>query len=195
MRRALSAFSFASLLTLAPACDSGDTVGADFRSLDINVQMTAANSEGGSDDGTIVWEIVEAEVYDGPALDDDLLLYLDDNHIYTAGNTETCQIDTHATHSSVLELTASSGGAVLLTVWGNYVFEGEVNVSQITTGNLTGLLFEFEGADIFDGEASEDVKVLSTNVNLEQQSAERRLLMAALIVGECGSPGLTGYSL
>lgn len=191
MRRALSAISFASLLTLAPACDSEDTVGDSFRDFEINVQMTTAG-EGGSDDGTIVWEIVEAEVYEGPKLDDELLVYIDGDLIRNASGTATCQFDASPTQSP-LELKNTSG-TVLLTVYDNYVFAGVIDVGQVNGGNLDGLLFEFDGADIYDGEAEDDIKLMSTDANLELQNDERKLLMAALIVGVCGSPGLTGYS-
>jgi hypothetical protein len=199
MRRVISALSFTSLLALAPGCDSEDTVGDDFRaSLDVNVQMTSA-TQGGSDDGTVIWEIVEADVYQGLQLDGNLLLYIQNNKIYDSNGVETCNVSSPYLNSSLREVIAANGNDVLLTVWGNYVFAGEVDVSKLTLGKLkplflSQLMFEYQQSDIFAGEAKDGALLMTTNANLEVQSDGRKLLMAALIAGECGSAGLPGYA-
>jgi hypothetical protein len=199
MRRALPAILSISLLALAPACDtSEESLGDDFRNaLDVSTQMMMA--DGGSDDGTVIWEIVEAaEVYEGPAVDGNLLMFIQNNAIYTADGTQTCTINSPFL-SDRREVSTANGSEVLFTVWGNYVFDGKIDV---TTENyeqvdkLFGdqLLFEYEPHDIWLGEAADGFRLMSTNAVITTQSDGRKLLIAALITGECGSAGLPGYT-
>lgn len=198
MRRAFSALSFLSLLALAPACDSEDTVGDDFRAgLDISIQMTAA--DGGGDDGSVVWEVVEAQVFEGPAVDGNLLLYIENNAIYDAQGLQTCSIESPYLNSSLREVIAANGDDTLFTIWNNYVFYGEIDMAKVTPGKLktlfeTQLLFHFYDTDIFLGEAKNAYLLMTTNADLSHQSDGRKLLMAALVAGECGSAGLPGYT-
>jgi hypothetical protein len=199
MRRALSALSVLSLLTLAPACDSSEeTVGDDFRSsLDVNIQMTMA--DGGSDDGTVVFEIVEAEVYEGLQIDGNLLLYIENNAIYTTDAVQTCTVNSPFLNSNIREVIAENGNDVLFTVWGNYIFDGEINVKYENFGQIKKLfgdqlLFEYEPNQIFLGEARDGFRLMTTDADITQQSDGRKLLMAALMTGECGGTGLPGYT-
>lgn len=194
MYRAFSAISLASLLAFAPGCDSEETVGDDFRaSFDISIQMTAA--DGGGDDGSVVWEVVEAAVYEGPAVDGNLLLYIENNAIYDLEGVQTCQINSPYLNSSMREVIAANGSEILFTVWGNYVFAGEIELGKLTFAKLkalftTQLLLEYTNSEIYLGLAKDDHLLMTTNANITQQSEGRKLLMAALIAGECGSPGL-----
>jgi hypothetical protein len=198
MRRALSALSFVSLLALTPACDSEETVGDDFRaSLDVNIQMTAA--DGGGDDGSVVWEVVEAQVYEGLAVDGNLLLYIENNAIYNTEGVQTCKINSPYLNSSIREVILANGSETLFTVWGNYVFEGKIEVGKITFAKLktlfpTQLLFEYTTNEIFLGEVKDNYRLMTTNANITSQSDGRKLLIAALITGDCGSAGLPGYT-
>jgi hypothetical protein len=198
MYRALSAFSLASLLAFAPGCDSEESVGEDFRaSFEIGVQMTTA--DGGGDDGSVVWEVVEAAVYEGLAIDGNLLLYIENNAIYNTEGLQTCHISSPYLNSSVREVIAANGEDTLFTVWGNYVFEGEIDFTKVTFAKLktlfaTQLLFEYTSNEIYFGEVKDGQRLMATNANITSQSEGRKLLMAALIAGECGSAGLPGYT-
>jgi hypothetical protein len=198
MRRALSALSFLSLLALAPACDSEDTVGEDFRSsFDVSVQM--ATADGGGDDGSVVWEVVEAQVFDGPAFKGNLLLYIENNAIFDTQGVQTCSINSPYLNSSLREVIAANGSETLFTIWGNYVFQGAIDIPKITPGKLralmdTQLLFEYTTNEIWLGEAKNQFRLMTTNADITVQSDGRKLLMAALIAGECGSAGLPGYN-
>jgi hypothetical protein len=198
MRRALSALSFVSLLALAPACDSEETVGEDFRaSFDVNIQMTTA--DGGGDDGSVVWEVVEAQVFEGPAVNGNLLLYIQNNAIYNTEGVQTCTINSPYLNSNVREVIAANGSGTLFTVWGNYIFEGKIDVAKVTYAKLkplipTHLLFEYTPDSIYLGEVKDGYRLMATNTNITEQSQGRKLLMAALITGECGGGGLPGYT-
>jgi hypothetical protein len=198
MYRALYAFSLASLLAFAPGCDSEDTVGEDFRaSFDVGVQMTAAH--GGGDDGSVIWEVVEAAVYEGPATQGNLLLYIENNAIFNVDGLQTCAVKAPYLNSSLKEVTGPDGSEILFTVWGNYVFEGQIDVGHVTFAKLkalfgTQLLFEYTSSAIYLGEVVDGHRLMTTNTNITSQSDGRKLLMAALIAGECGSAGLPGYT-
>jgi hypothetical protein len=198
MNRALSAISLASLLAFAPGCDSEETVGDDFRaSFDVGVQMTTA--DGGGDDGSVVWEVVEAAVYEGLAIDGNLLLYIENNAIYNTEGVQTCHISSPYLNSSLREVITANGEDTLFTVWGNYVFEGEIDFAKVTFAKLktlfaTQLLFEYTSNEIYLGEVTNGQRLMTTDTNITSQSEGRKLLMAALIAGECGSAGLPGYT-
>jgi hypothetical protein len=198
MNRAFYALSLASLLAFAPGCDSEETVGDDFRaSFDVSIQMTAA--DGGGDDGSVVWEVVEAAVYDGPAIQGNLMLYIENNAIFNTEGVQTCEIASPYLNSSMREVIAANGSEVLFTVWGNYVFEGEIDLTKINYAKMkalfpTQLLFEYTTDEIYLGEYKDGHRLMTTNADITKQSDGRKLLMAALIAGECGSPGLPGYT-
>lgn len=198
MRRALSALPLLSLLAFAPACDSEETdMGDAFRATDINIQLTQA--DGGEEDGTILWEIVEAEVYEGAAIDGVLGLYIENNTIYTAEGIPTCSINSPYLNSKVREVIAANGTDVLFTVWHEYVFEGKVDVKYETFGQMkklfgSQLLFEFQTNEVYLNEARYGYRLLSANGNIESSSDGRKLLISALITGECGASGMPGYT-
>lgn len=200
MRRALSTLSILSLLALAPACDpdANANMGDAFRAgLDINIQLTQA--DGGDDDGTILWEIVIAEVYNGPASNGDLSLFIENNTIYTAAGVPTCTVDSPFLNSTVREVIAENGTDVLFTVWNQYVFEGEVDVRHENFGQMQKLfgdqlLFQFQADEVFLGEAWEGYRLLEANGDVEHSSDGRKLLIAALITGECGATAMPGYT-
>jgi hypothetical protein len=202
MRRALSTLPLLSLLAFAPACDSEETdMGDDFRgttgTLDINIQLEQA--DGGEEDGTILWEIVEAEVYEGPAVNGILSLYIKDNAIHTAEGVQTCTINSPYLNSNVREVIAANGSDVLFSVWNEYVFEGKLDVKNLTYGAVkklfgTQLIFEFYNNDVFLDQAAAGFQLLHATGNVENSSDGRKLLIAALITGECGGSGMPGYT-
>lgn len=198
MRRALSALPILSLLTFAPACDTEETEQGDaFRSTDINMQLEQA--DGGEEDGTILWEILEAEVYEGLALDGNLSLYIENNTIFTSEGVPTCTVNSPYLNSQVREVVAANGTDVLFTVWHEYVFEGRVDVKVATFGQMKKLfgdqlLFEFQANEVYLNEARYGWRLLSATGNVETSSDGRKLLISALITGECGASGMPGYT-
>lgn len=198
MRRALSALSLLPLLTFAPACDTEESeMGDAFRSTDINIQLEQA--DGGEDDGTILWELVDGEIYEGPASNGVLNLYIENNTIYTTAGVPTCSINAPFLNSKVREVIATNGTEVLFTVWNEYVFEGQVDVKHETFGMMkklfgTQLLFQFQGNDVYLEEARYGNRLLTASANIQNSSDGRKLLIAALITGECGATGMPGYT-
>jgi len=199
MRRALSALPLLSLLALAPACDSDEADPGDaFRNgLDVNVQLMQA--DGGEEDGTILWEIGDVEIYEGSAQDGNLSLYIENNTIYTAEGVQTCIINAPYLNSAVREVRTANSTDVLFTVWDDYVFEGEVDVKITNFGHMkklfgAQLLFQFSTNEVYLGEKRDGYRLIKATADVENQSDGRRLLIAALITGECGASGMPGYT-
>lgn len=198
MRRALHALTLLPLLAFAPACDSDETdMGDAFRSTDINIQLEQA--DGGESDGTILWEILNADVYEGPASNGNLSLYIENNTIYTAEGVPTCSINSPFLNSKVREVIAANGSEVLFTVWNEYVFEGKVDVKVETFGQMKKLfgdqlLFQFQGNEVYLNESRYGFRLLSATGNVQSSSDGRKLLISALITGECGGSGMPGYT-
>ena len=196
MPRSITALTLVSLSLIATACDTEEnTMGEDFRSLDVDVSLTMA--DGGSDDGTILWEIGEGAVYEGLRINGDLLFYVEDNVIYNHEAEATCTINAPYLNTTIREVYAANGNDVLFTIWENYVFEGEIDLNkpQKWSQLKNEALFEYNRDEIFLGRANWGNRLVTANTNLEDQSRGRKLLIAALLTGDCGSAGLPGYDL
>lgn len=195
MRRVLTALSIATLATFTLACDGAEeeVETDDFRALGISIQMTMA--DGGDEDGTIVWELGEGAVYEGPAEENNVLLTIEGNSVVDSEGNTTCSVTAPYLNSNVREVVVANGGPVLLTVWRNYVFEGHVDISTIKLSQLkNAALFEYEDNEIYLGRVETGFRVMETDADLEGLSRGYKLLMAALMTGQCGSAGLPGYS-
>lgn len=208
MRQRLCSPFFLASLTLSilgstSACDleSGDPSAGDpsasFRSLDVNIEL--AQADGGEEDGTILWEIVELEVFEGLAVAGALNLFIVDDVIHTSDGVPTCVIDAPVLDTTAREVIATNGSEVLFTVAGPYVFEGAVDVSIRNPAKLrkifaSQLLFEFDGDEVFLGERRDQFRLLHASADVESASDGRKLLIAALITGECGAGGMPGYT-
>lgn len=199
MRRALSAITLLPLLALTPACDTEESdMGDAFRAVtDIDIQLEQA--DGGEDDGTILWEILNAEVFDGPATDGNLSLFIQNNTIYTADGVPTCSVNSPFLKSRLREVIAANGTDVLFTVWNEYVFEGKVDVKIANFGQMkklfgSQLLFQFSGDSVYLNEARYGYRLVQATGNVQNSSDGRKLLIAALITGECGATGMPGYT-
>jgi|GEM_PF-2815754 len=201
MRRALSTLSALCLLAFAPACDAepDDSTGDSFRNQILDVDIKLMLADGGDDDGSIPWEILQTEIFEGEAAAGNLSLFIEDNVIYTAEGVQTCVVNSPYLNSSIREVVAANGTDVLFTVWNQYVFDGEVDVKIENYGQMKKkfgdqLLFEFKSDEIFLGEVRDGYRLLRASADVQSSSEGRKLVIAALITGECGSSGLAGYT-
>ncbi|HLT38111.1 MAG TPA: hypothetical protein VK034_17615 [Enhygromyxa sp.] len=156
-------------------------------------------ADGGEEDGTILWEIGDVEIYEGSAQDGNLSLYIENNTIYTAEGVQTCIINAPYLNSAVREVRTANSTDVLFTVWDDYVFEGEVDVKITNFGHMkklfgAQLLFQFSTNEVYLGEKRDGYRLIKATADVENQSDGRRLLIAALITGECGASGMPGYT-
>jgi hypothetical protein len=193
---AVSILSLLSLLTLATACDTeAPADGSGLRALSYDVDISLALADGGEEDGTILWEIVEADVFDGPAIFGELRLYLDDGALFTADGVHTCQIAGAQLYASTGA--TAPGPSLRLTLWDNLVFAGSIDTSLTTRKRMLAahgsqLLVEIAGGEVYLGQQADGALLVEASAELELASATRKLLVAALITGECGSPGIPG---
>jgi len=192
----LTALAIVSLSLFTTGACSTDEIStdSDFRSLDVNVTLTMA--DGGSDDGTILWEIGEGDVYKGLRSNSDLLFYIEDDVIYTASGEATCTIEAPYLNSNIREVSSTASDDVLFTIWDDFVFEGHIDLDkpQKWAQLKDEALFEYRGDEIFLGRWTDGFRLVEADTALDAQSDGRKLLMAALLTGECGSQGLPGYS-
>jgi hypothetical protein len=205
MHRALLALPLLAL-TFTVACDAEES-DSEFRGqepvqmaeqMDISIQLFAESGDG---DGTVIWDIKEVGVHDGDAMEGAPLLLTFGEHgeIYDAVGVHTCTLVAPYLNKKIFTVTAAGGDEVLYTVYQNWLLKGEVPPAQLTDGNIRRLLpklllFTFEANEIWLGEVGNGKLLVSASDDLTTQSQNRKLLMGALIEGECGSNGLPGYS-
>lgn len=198
-RPAVSFLPLLSLLAFTSACDSDVPPGdAELRALTYDVDLVIELADGGEEDGTILWEIVEADVFDGLAVAGDLVLYLEGDEVFTAAGVQTCQLDAPQLDTTVRELIAASGSEVRLTLWHDLVFAGPVDTrissrSRMLKAYGDQLVLEIVGDEVYLGERADGVRLIRTGAELEPASDARKLLVAALITGECGATGLASH--
>lgn len=190
MRRSLLALSLLPVLSFAPACDTGDddaTSDQAFRTgTDVNMQLTESGE--GGDNGTVIWDIQEAGVYAGEASEGNQIMELVGNEIYANGEL-TCTVENAYLNGRVV---MGAGDEVLFTVYENEVYLGEIDAKRLGPKTkrrfADQLLLTFDGSDVHWGHY--DGEFLSANADLESASDGRKLLIAALVEGHCGSKGL-----
>jgi hypothetical protein len=185
-------------LTFVAACDTEES-NDEFRggNLDINIQLFQENGDG---DGTVIWDIKEVGVYEGDALQAaPLLLTLGAaGEIYDASGVHTCTLKAPYLDKKLFQVTTASDSEVLYTVYNNWILSGEIPPAKLTDGNIRRLLgerllFTFSANEVWRGAAGTGKLMVSASDDLTLQSQNRKLLISALIEGECGSNGLPGY--
>lgn len=171
------------LLALAPACD-GDDPDTDLRSGTLDVDIELVEADGGGDDGTVIWEILEGSVYAGEAASGSTIATLSGSAIIPTDSSATCNVDGN-------ELTRGSASPeVLFTVVGNQVFAGTIDERVLETNPSAfddQLAISLDGDEVWWGDF--DSKVLEASADVEVASDGRKLLIAALLEGHCGSAG------
>jgi hypothetical protein len=205
MHRALLALPILAL-TFTAACDAEES-GSEFRAkpvpqmdtqiADIDIQIFAENGDG---DGTVIWDIKEAGVHEGDPMEGaPLLLTLGPaGEIYDAMGVHTCTLAAPYLNKKIFQITGADGNEVLYTVYENWLLKGEVPPAQLTDGNIrrllpTRLLFTFVANEVYIGDPSNGKILASATDDLTIQTQNHKLLIGALIEGECGSNGLPGY--
>lgn len=196
MHRALLALPLLAL-TFVAACDAEES-NDELRGLDISIQLF---QESGDGDGTVIWDIKESGVFEGDELQGaPLLLTLGEaGEIYDAGGLHTCTLKAPYLEKKLYQVTTVDGSEVLYTVYDNWVLWGEIEPAKLTDGNVRRLLgerllFTFAVDGVYLGAPDTGKLLVSASGDLTAQGQNRKLLIAALLEGECGSNGLPGYS-
>lgn len=189
----------ASLTALCAGCDPvGVEQSPAFRSISLDVDVSLTVADGGDDDGTIVWEILE--VASVPASGEttwEVREYEPGSHPQDGGD------DDGTIVWEILELTTSSPAGGSTTTWdlsdatGSLlcdIDDGELRDSsgtlllQTVTGGIGGatgsLLYGFDRLGVNDAAGT---RVLGTSPGQDSATDGRQLAIAALLEGECGS--------
>ncbi len=213
LRNSFFAFSMAACVISFTACAQDDRVleldayaqefseeQATPRVLGI-VDMMVFEGEDTDNDDCLIWDIKDGCASDGQS-GEHLLLAIDDEFLLPDG-TVTCR-RVNNTLESTEEVRAVVGGEeadVVFTIWGRWVFDGQLELAgksfwQRIRELATKLLYTFDDDQIMVGPAFHDDVLLTATENVQWTSREQKLLLTALIEGECGAPGLeaaTGY--
>ncbi|MEM9454469.1 MAG: hypothetical protein AAGF11_09835 [Myxococcota bacterium] len=103
------------------------------------------------------------------------------------GQTVLCTaLDTGHASGEVYALT-DAGDHTVLTLWKDLVFVGQIDDPHIDSPQLA---FSFEGQEIYAGRPSDGEAVAHASEKIDRAEPMRRLLLGALVTGECGSDGL-----
>lgn len=209
IRTLIVAMTCAGLTACAESEDGLGDVGASHRAAGETVEfwnfrLTEPDNGGvqlhDDDDGpsvpeTIIWDIDGgedvADVYDAAG---QFLLATVENQIFDAQGALQC---TAYMEDGLFKLREGLDGAVLYTATpGRYVFAGDVPGGLPPTGSSAWqelvygqLEFEFYGEQIFDGPRWQAEVIATGSVSLSKANPMRKLLIASLFGGVCGSPG------
>ena len=181
----------ASVLLGLAGCVGEDSVGSTSSALLLDVDVALTQADGGEDDGTILWEILNAGLADGGEGDGTILWEI----LNVAGATvweilETTD-PTGATRWTILdpatgrERCAVADGLLTDTLSAGKVFQavsGDVYAVGATTP-----AYVFDGDEVRRGDGT---LLLTADPAQEGASDGRKLIIAALVAGHCGSAGM-----
>lgn len=184
------AMGASALLGLA-GCVGEDGVGRASSALLLDVDVGLTQADGGEDDGTILWEILNADLADGGE-DDGTILWeiLDADEAIILEILETTD-PTGATGWTILDAATGrqrcgiSGGVLTDTLTGRGLYQaasGDVYALGATTP-----AYVFDGDEVRRGDGT---LLLTTDPAQDGASDGRKLIIAALVAGRCGSPGM-----
>ncbi len=183
---------------------SGDAGATDFWNLRLedpaNGAVQLSDDDGPNPPDIIIWDIDgdedTSDVYEGPAFGGALVLSTVDNQIYDADGQPQC---TATFEDGLYKLREGLDGPVIYTATaGRYVFAGDVPGGLPSPGTpawqtliYTQLEYEFYQDHVYDGPHwHPDAEAIATaSVDLQRANPMRKLLIAALQGGICGSPG------
>lgn len=142
----------------------------------------------------LIYDFVGPNVHDGAAPGGPILATVVDGTIQAPGGATLCTIEGNTLVDRVI--VGGPGGEVLFTAFGRWVFEGELDFEGDSLAQIAGelvdqLAFTFQGPHIYDGlHVQGDIVVTSTKP-LTHASMQRKLVVAAMLTGECGGLGIS----
>lgn len=116
-----------------------------------------------------------------------------ENKIFDPDGVLLCSAD-FGEQPGVFQLKEEPGGEVLYTLYGNLVLEGDIEIPR--TGRefkeliREWLLFSFKHRRVYMGLWPRGEPLATATENIELANPMRHLVIAALVGGRCGSPGL-----
>ncbi len=183
----------AALALALPACDApsdNDDLDAEFRDYpfpgDNDVQVHVGTTTTNPD--CLIWDIVGDDVYEGPELAGDILWNvtgLGDEIFDTTGQLR-CTM--HTVGPDYVELREGSSGPVLASQWHNHAFFGDVsNIPESIRWDFAD--YTYNGTQLNEGPWYGPTAATATEF-VEYAQTKRKMAIAALVMGLCGSEGL-----
>lgn len=201
MNKTLSALGLALALAFIPGAVNSDPRGSidEFWNLGPNDPGNGTIDLGDDDDDdglpdTITWTNVGdgtfSEVFDRGGT---LTLVVEKNRIFDAVGNLRCNAQREG---RLFKLREGDDGPVLFTATlGRYVFDGDVERLPIRSTKAWrklirwGTAYEFYGPDVYDGWRRWGDVEITASESLSRANPMRKLLISALISGECGADG------
>jgi hypothetical protein len=176
-------------LVLLPAlalasCHAGDdTEDVDFRGANVDLggdgDIAIFEHPAANDDDPI-WQLHSGNVYSG-SVEGPLIIKFDDSQILDENDQVVCVRDGDILSETQRIREGDANGPVLYTVVGREVYAGEPAAGDKP-------LYRFQGRHVVDGHKGPPL--VSADTHIQFASSMRKLVIVALIDGECGAPGL-----
>jgi hypothetical protein len=141
----------------------------------------------------LIYDFLGPNVHDGAAGSDNILVTIVGNAIQAPDGTVLCTREGNALIDTVH--VGGPEGPVLFTSFGRWVFDGTLDFEgdsllQIAQELDEQLLYTFQGAHILDGAFIWDGILATSTKPLTHANTQRKLVIAAMISGECGGLGI-----
>jgi hypothetical protein len=158
-----------------------------------DVQLYAGE---GMDPLDLVWDIkggTASQATAGGVLDP--LLVIDDYVMRDLAGNVVCTVEKVDGHGAEHFLLRDAVGTVLLTQWHRYTFGFEKTVPPLASPDSPsllqdGVLLSFKHDQVFFGRWPDGQVAVTASARIEQANPMRKMLVAALVAGHCGSSGL-----
>ncbi|MCH9684540.1 MAG: hypothetical protein K0V04_24100 [Deltaproteobacteria bacterium] len=165
-----------------------------------DIEVRAGDDDDDDIPDTIIWDILGGSVsrQTTPGVFEQRLIIADDDFLSAtgpAGAPPMCTV-VATDHPSGNEFQlVDKYGEVVFTVWKRFVFAGDVSLPLHphvkNNPSLHGAIaVSFKKKRIYSGGFWEGDVLATANERIARSTPERRLLLAALVSGECGSDGL-----
>jgi hypothetical protein len=194
MRRTLATTLVAVLCLSACAADDGlDGEGLEFRQEDhIFDDLKIYEGDTAGDESNLVWDIFEDKAYLGPMADDDLVMSFNETEIMDLDGFVVC---VRERRDLVDVVTPEGEDVVVLSVMGPFIFAGDLDFADKKPGQILKmlkdqLLYTVKKDQVYEGKVRDKNVLVTATDRIRKGGTMGKLVVGALVAGECGSEGL-----
>ena len=143
----------------------------------------------------LIWDFGGNTVNSGPEYGDDTLWKLNESgdEIRTADGALACTIET-ADDGGVILLREGDEGPAIASLWRSHAYFGDISKVPESKRPYLTKDYTFKGPRLVEGDGKEwrraGGEVVTATKNISNADPERRMAVAALVMGLCGSDGL-----
>jgi hypothetical protein len=154
-----------------------------------DIEIYEGSSTSSSD--CLIYDFVGPNVHDGAT--GDLVVVVVNDTIQAPDGTTLCTVEGDMLVDRVR--TGGADGPVLFTTFGRWVFEGDIDfegdsIHQVAEELADQLLFTFQGPHIYEGAHPGGELVATSTKPLTHANTTRKLVVTAMLTGECGGNGI-----